>query len=114
MRKGKAEGGSRPAAECGGGMRRAGLDPRRSAEEECGGRDSTRGGVRRGNAEGGTRPAAECGGGMRRAGLDPRWSAEGECGGRDSTGGGVRTGNADSGEGRSEIGWGCGDLVTHL
>jgi hypothetical protein len=59
------------------------LDPRRGAEEECGMRNSTRGGVRKRNAECETRPEAECGSGMPDLELDPMRSAEEECGAGD-------------------------------
>ena len=54
----------------------------RSAEEECGIRNSTRGGVRKRNAGSGTRPEAGCGKGMRNPELGPRRSSEKEWGDR--------------------------------
>ncbi len=71
--------------------------PRRSAEMECGIRNSTRGGVRKWNAGSGPQPGAECGNGMRDQELDPGRSAEMECGMRISPRGGVRKWNAGSG-----------------
>jgi hypothetical protein len=47
---GETSGEIRPGAECGRGRRDAELDPRRSAEEESGMRNSTRGGARKRNA----------------------------------------------------------------
>ncbi len=92
----------RPDAECGNGVRGPELDPRRSAEVECGIRNSTRDGVRKWNAGSGTRPEAGRGKGMRDPQLHPRRGAEKECGTRNSRRGGGRKGMRRRGQAMSE------------